>query len=71
MAVDSTVNRRPIPIYLKWENDEIYDILWYAGARKNKPSDQSKAAHIVLDYFFLLCHPNFRWILDPGSKYLV
>jgi len=38
----NTVNRRPIPIYLKWENDEIYDILWFAGARKNKPSDQSK-----------------------------
>jgi len=33
--------RKPIPIYLKWENDEIYDILWYAGARKNK-SDKTK-----------------------------
>jgi len=28
--------RKPVPIYLKWENDEIYDILWYVGARKNK-----------------------------------
>jgi len=34
--------RKPIPINLKWENDEIYDILWYAGARKSKPSSQSK-----------------------------
>jgi len=33
--------RKPIPIYLKWENDDIYDILWYAGVRKNK-SDTSK-----------------------------
>jgi len=28
--------RKPTPIYLKWENDDIYDILWYVGARKNK-----------------------------------
>lgn len=42
LTIQSVENRRPIPIYLKWENDEIYDILWYAGARKNKPSDQSK-----------------------------
>jgi len=34
--------RRPIKTYLKWENDEIYDILWYTGVRKNRPSDQSK-----------------------------
>jgi len=33
--------RKPVPIYLKWENDEIYDILWYIGVRKNK-SDTSK-----------------------------
>merc|ERR1711936_815308 len=33
--------RKPVPIYLKWENDDIYDILWYAGARRNK-SDTSK-----------------------------
>jgi len=33
--------RKPIPIYLKWENDDIYDILWYTGVRKNK-SDTSK-----------------------------
>ena len=32
--------RKPIPIYLKWENDDIYDILWYVGARRNK-SDKS------------------------------
>jgi len=33
--------RKPIPYYLKWENDDIYDILWYVGARKNK-SDTSR-----------------------------
>ena len=33
--------RKPVPLYLKWENDDIYDILWYAGVRKNK-SDTSK-----------------------------
>merc|ERR1719295_2296391 len=33
--------RKPVPLYLKWENDDIYDILWYAGARRNK-SDTSK-----------------------------
>jgi len=33
--------RKPTPIYLKWENDDIYDILWYVGARKNK-SDASR-----------------------------
>merc|ERR1712045_988586 len=33
--------RKPIPIYLKWENDDIYDILWYSGVRKNK-SDTSR-----------------------------
>jgi len=32
--------RKPVPLYLKWENDDIYDILWYAGARRNK-SDKS------------------------------
>ena len=40
--MQNTENRRPIPIYLKWENDEIFDILWYAGVRKNRPSEQSK-----------------------------
>merc|ERR1719347_2543999 len=35
--------RKPIPIYLKWENDDIYDILWYAGARKNKSDKSTKA----------------------------
>merc|ERR1712173_97940 len=25
----------------KWENDDIYDILWYAGARRNK-SDKTR-----------------------------
>jgi len=34
--------RRPVQTNFKWENDEIYDILWYSGARKNKPSSQSK-----------------------------
>jgi len=34
--------RKPIPINFKWENDEIYDILWYTGVRKHKPSSQSK-----------------------------
>ena len=34
--------RRPIPLNLRWENDEQYDILWYAGIRKHKPSSQSK-----------------------------
>ena len=33
--------RKPTPYYLKWENDDIYDILWYVGARKNK-SDKSR-----------------------------
>jgi len=33
--------RKPTPIYLKWENDDVYDILWYAGVRKNK-SDVTK-----------------------------
>ena len=33
--------RNPVPIYLKWENDDIYDILWYVGARKNK-SDKTR-----------------------------
>ena len=33
--------RKPVPLYLKWENDDIYDILWYSGVRKNK-SDKSK-----------------------------
>merc|ERR1712079_27575 len=33
--------RKPVPLYLKWENDDIYDILWYTGVRKNK-SDKSK-----------------------------
>jgi len=28
--------RKPVPLNLKWENDEIYDILWYVGARKHK-----------------------------------
>ena len=36
--------RKPIPIYLKWENDEIYDILWYAGARKNKSDTTSRSS---------------------------
>jgi len=34
--------RKPIPIYLKWENDDIYDILWFAGVRKNR-SDTDKS----------------------------
>ena len=43
-------NRRPIQTNFKWENDEIYDILWYAGARKNRPSEQSKENyHIILN----------------------
>ena len=33
--------RKPVPMYLKWENDDIYDILWYAGARRNK-SDKTR-----------------------------
>jgi len=40
-AFQNCSRRKPIPIYLKWENDDIYDILWYAGARKNK-SDTTK-----------------------------
>eukprot|EP00092_Neocalanus_flemingeri_P018117 GFUD01019608.1.p1 GENE.GFUD01019608.1~~GFUD01019608.1.p1 ORF type:complete len:364 (+),score=90.61 GFUD01019608.1:44-1135(+) len=35
--------RKPIPIYLKWENTDIYDILWYAGVRKNKSDNTSKS----------------------------
>ena len=38
--------RKPIPINLKWENDEVYDILWYSGVRKNRPSEQSKESNI-------------------------
>jgi len=34
--------RKPIQTNFKWENDEVYDILWYSGARKSKPSSQSK-----------------------------
>ena len=33
--------RKPVPINFKWENDDIYDILWYAGARRNK-SDKTR-----------------------------
>jgi len=36
--------RKPIPIYLKWENDDIYDILWFAGARKNKSDTTNKSS---------------------------
>lgn len=42
VVIHRVENRRPIPTYLKWENDEVYDILWYSGARKNKPSEQSR-----------------------------
>ena len=35
--------RKPVPIYLKWENDDIYDILWYAGARRNKSDKTNRS----------------------------
>lgn len=28
--------RKPVPLNFQWENDEIYDILWWVGARKHK-----------------------------------
>jgi len=37
-------HRKPIPIYLKWENDDIYDILWYVGARKNRSDNTKKSS---------------------------
>lgn len=27
--------RKPVQLNFKWENTDIYDILWYVGARKN------------------------------------
>ena len=35
--------RKPVPLYLKWENDDIYDILWYAGARRNKSDKTNRS----------------------------
>ena len=34
--------RKPVPFYLKWENNDIYDILWYAGVRKNKSDPEER-----------------------------
>jgi len=42
LLMQNTQNRPPVQINFKWENDEIFDILWYAGVRKNRPSEQSK-----------------------------
>lgn len=43
LAVRYSKARKPIPINDRWENDDQYDILWYAGVRRNK-GDSSRLA---------------------------
>jgi len=50
--------RKPTPIYLKWENDDIYDILWYVGARKNKGDNSGRG----------LTFPTNRKGIKPKSE---
>jgi len=40
-SMQSFSRRPPVQFNFKWENTDIYDILWYAGARKNS-SDTNK-----------------------------
>jgi len=43
LAVSYSKDRKPIPLNDRWENDDQYDILWYAGVRRNK-GDSSRLA---------------------------
>merc|ERR1712013_504489 len=44
--VKTSKHRKPVPLNSKWGNPDQYDILWYAGIRKNR-SDANEYSHTI------------------------
>jgi len=40
--VKTSKHRKPVPLNSKWNNPDQYDILWYAGIRKNRSDANNK-----------------------------
>ena len=44
--VRNSKHRKPVPLNSKWGNPDQYDILWYAGIRKNRSDTNDKLSLI-------------------------